>query len=298
MGDRLIFGSDFDNTYYLGDSIEQRDIDAVADFRRRGNLFGIVTGRNVWETRKTVIPMLNGEYDFILCANGAVCILPDGSCLFEDFSPGEAICELYDTMLELGASRIFVDVTGCGPGVDFRSSDEMDKRIGEALHTISGAGKFPTGVPGEDLLEFCVMDFSGGEPDNALVKRKYLGLFGAFAQFSAMFPDHASAVKAAAEFDRRFAGFYESHAAYICVDVTAAGVNKASGLLKYAKTVGVSEECIYTAGDSRNDLQMLRAFNGIAMEGCEDVVRNSALAAAGHVAEALSLAESGDVRRA
>ena len=292
MSERLIFGSDFDGTYRTEAAVLPRDLKAASEFRRRGNLFGIVTGRNVCEAKRRVVSMLEGEFDFLLCSNGAVCIMPDGKILFSDLAPAERILDLYDTVVRLSGGRVFVDVTGCGSGICPGTGDSGGISALENMHA-GGADA----DAGEFSGDADVMEYTDGGPACVKVRREFLGNVKLFTQFSALFPRDA-AVGAAEEINREFAGLYEAHVAHTCVDITASGVNKASGLLKYAKTVGVPRENIFTAGDSRNDLQMLRAFNGLAMEGSDDVVLDSALAVVGHVAEALSLAESGSVRRA
>lgn len=50
------------------------------------------------------------------------------------------------------------------------------------------------------------------------------------------------------------------------VDVPPKGVDKAGGVLRIADALGVKREDIFAVGDGANDVPMLKAFHGFAME--------------------------------
>lgn len=61
------------------------------------------------------------------------------------------------------------------------------------------------------------------------------------------------------------------------IEITAAGVDKGTGLLKLAQALGFGAENIMACGDSSNDLAMLRAAGlGIAMGNGSQAVREAA----------------------
>lgn len=60
------------------------------------------------------------------------------------------------------------------------------------------------------------------------------------------------------------------------IDIPPAGVSKATGILRAAEYFGISAENIFTVGDNYNDLDMIRAFNGCAVENAVDSVKAAA----------------------
>ncbi len=82
-----ILATDYDGTLNRG-GISQADRDAIARFRKAGNLFGVVTGRasDMYDTlvREKV------EFDFVIVMNGAMSLDTDGNTVFE--VTGDASC--------------------------------------------------------------------------------------------------------------------------------------------------------------------------------------------------------------
>jgi Cof subfamily protein (haloacid dehalogenase superfamily) len=62
-------------------------------------------------------------------------------------------------------------------------------------------------------------------------------------------------------------------AADIAIEITAKGVNKASTLLEYVESLGISKDEVAVAGDSYNDLPMFETFpNSFAMANGERII--------------------------
>lgn len=82
-----ILATDYDGTLNRG-GISQADRDAIARFRKAGNLFGVVTGRasDMYDTlvREKV------EFDFVIVMNGAMSLDTNGETVFE--VTGDASC--------------------------------------------------------------------------------------------------------------------------------------------------------------------------------------------------------------
>ena len=70
---RKLIASDFDGTIGTGGQLK-KDIEAIEEFRRRGNLFGLVSGRNIAGLRKmrerTGVPV-----DYLMSDSGGTCYL-------------------------------------------------------------------------------------------------------------------------------------------------------------------------------------------------------------------------------
>lgn len=50
------------------------------------------------------------------------------------------------------------------------------------------------------------------------------------------------------------------------IEVAPKGVSKSTGVEKLREILGIKKEDVYTFGDADNDIEMLRDFNGVAME--------------------------------
>ena len=75
-----ILASDYDGTLRTEELVAEKDIEAIARFRKAGNLFGIVTGRSMESLQKEI--ERNGfTYDFIITNNGGVIYDGDGLSL-------------------------------------------------------------------------------------------------------------------------------------------------------------------------------------------------------------------------
>lgn len=66
-----ILASDFDLTLYVDDdNVVKKNVDAICDFIKKGNLFGIVTGRN-YSNIKQLLNQYNIPYHYLICQDGA-----------------------------------------------------------------------------------------------------------------------------------------------------------------------------------------------------------------------------------
>lgn len=77
-----ILGSDFDNTIFFLDDHEQtkRNIDAINNFRKQGNIFCLITGRTYKET-KDIVKKLNLTFDYLVCGDGAMIFNKELECI-------------------------------------------------------------------------------------------------------------------------------------------------------------------------------------------------------------------------
>lgn len=73
-----------------------------------------------------------------------------------------------------------------------------------------------------------------------------------------------------------FKGDFTAHQNGICVDIPPYGVSKAMGIAKTAEIFGVKTQDIITVGDNYNDIPMIAAFNGAAVENAVPDVKAAA----------------------
>ena len=251
MKKRLLLASDFDGTVGVGDQL-QRDRDAIARFREAGHLFGLVSGRNaagLKEMRqKTALPC-----DFLLSDNGSVCYLPKkrengkDPFEFEENSPSfDPFCGGKLLFYHAGAEELFF------PLADFlleRGSKMVavnDQKGAELLY-LEESGRIRASIPRECWIA------------------------RSFSQMSGLFERTEDAHAAARQGEERFpqlVGLVSD-----CLDFLPRGRDKAVGLAELAGLLGVEKEEVFTVGDNFNDLAMLRAFHGFAVENAPKEVK-------------------------
>lgn len=128
-----IIASDFDGTVNYQGKISDKDKDAIKRFRKAGNKFGIVTGRDV--ELSSWIKQENGfEFDFVISCTGAVIRNGEGDILYAKKGEiGPFLYEMVDKALKLGAnffavnnimSKCYVDTLGKIPA-DFSMLKEF-----------------------------------------------------------------------------------------------------------------------------------------------------------------------------
>lgn len=147
-----IIASDFDGTINYQGKISEDDKKAIKRFRKEGNKFGVVTGRDV--ELASWIKQENGfEFDFLICCTGAVIRSGEGELLYaKKGKVGPFFYEMVNKALELGAnffaisnlmSKCYVDALGKIPA-DFSMLDEF---------THSNVG-FPTNEGAKLFLDY------------------------------------------------------------------------------------------------------------------------------------------------
>lgn len=236
---KYIIATDYDGTlfqYHKG-GISEKVVKAIREFRSKGNLFGVVSGR----CYKWTYPVFKKEglfdFDFIISNGGAQCCDINGDFIFSD------------KISKSGFARSFVE-------------------------KLFSMGAEECGI----TFEKSRFNFSPSLPDGE----------GAYSPFSSLdscnevssahgvFCDSDEAVKAENILLAEFSDIINIARNDRCLDVTAKGVNKATGIGKYAGIMGVSYENIYVAGDNYNDLPMIKAYHGCAVSNAVDELKKSA----------------------
>ena len=235
-----IAACDFDGTLYREGGVSADDLAAIGEWRRGGNVFGIVTGRG----RATLLrDVTRGDvpYDFLICNNGAmICderaravscaTLPEAARPGIVRHPGMRACAqcAFFAGVETFASAEKTEYWILRDHVLPRLSPEEAIRL-PGLHQIS---------------------LAYAEPEN---------------------PEKWA--KAIAETCGENAGVHFSN---ICIDITAPDVSKAAGLERLLPLRRWEDAEILVIGDDRNDLPMIARFNGFAVADAAADVRAAA----------------------
>ena len=76
-----IIASDYDGTISFN-GVSDADKEAIARFRKAGNKFGVVTGRDL-EMAQWILYDMKGKIDFLICCTGAMILDGQGNILYE-----------------------------------------------------------------------------------------------------------------------------------------------------------------------------------------------------------------------
>lgn len=234
----FILASDYDGTLNRG-GISAEDRRAVARFREAGNLFGIVTGRDWWMVdvvRREEFPL-----DFILAMNGAMLIATDGERAGEILS-----CE---RQRNDGCIRAIAEHVGnrYGHGVD---SVLLRDRIRFHAAYPDGNGEYAP-LSRADELPF-------------------------FSQMNTRCDTEEEARRCVAEINEAWGGTVNALQNGVCIDIPPAGIDKGEGVARLARSAGVPDDCVFCAGDNRNDSAMIARFRGLAVENAVPELKSMA----------------------
>lgn len=105
-----IIASDFDNTIYYADDPERnrKNVEAIKDFIREGNIFCIITGRNYTRLKNT-INELDVPYTYLICEDGAKMFNSNDYCIDSTFLDEEEIVQVKKILEELNADYYLDD---------------------------------------------------------------------------------------------------------------------------------------------------------------------------------------------
>lgn len=104
--------SDFDGTLYFGDTEERfhaQDLFTIVEYRHRGLLFGVCTGRSRSSVAKTCGPFIH--FDFQILVSGALILDGEGKVLRKSTVPFSLIKELYDRFCDRALVVVQADDT-------------------------------------------------------------------------------------------------------------------------------------------------------------------------------------------
>ena len=234
-----ILASDYDGTLNHGGQVSEDTIEQIRRWRAAGNLFGVVTGRGYSGIVKEMVHYAI-TYDFLLCHNGCVLYDSAGHMIEQAAADSEVLSALTSHIIDAGGLHV---------AISYR-----DER-------------------------WCVI-YPGQEGDGSqwwLTREQIITPpMPGFNQVDTHFHEEMKAKNLARSVNEQFSGKVTAHQNGSCVDIVPFGVDKPSGVRKYAARIGVTEKDVITVGDNVNDLGMLLAFDGYAMaSGNPEVVRQA-----------------------
>lgn len=89
-----------------------------------------------------------------------------------------------------------------------------------------------------------------------------------------------------------FPGMYYDNHDFVIVDIVSKNAGKENAIRELLKILNIKKEQVVTIGDGRNDVAMIKEYNGYSMRTAEKEVQKSAIKIFESVAEALNNLES------
>ncbi|PWM74711.1 MAG: hypothetical protein DBX45_02170 [Oscillospiraceae bacterium] len=230
-----IIASDYDGTLCRDEGITEHDKAAIARWQTAGNLFGLVTGRNIHDALAvTRDPSCGIRFDFVICCSGSIVLDRDGHIIYD--GAGEIPC--LDRLAD-----------------DFLSYDPM------WLGLCRGEKRYALPV-GQDS------EHSEGEtaPDGRLfLPREEFDKLRSFNVIQSAYPTVELAAEVTRTLEQRYGEWIHICANSFYLDTVPRGGGKSTGIRALADKLGIAEDDIISAGDNLNDIDMLTDFRSFAI---------------------------------
>ena len=229
-----VLASDYDGTLNMGGTVSKENIEAIKKWRAAGNLFGMVSGRNLGSL-KQILNMDNVPYDFLVGCNGAVITDADGNAVGETCIPPRMAKAMLHELHRFEAQYVSASYdwgsTDASVDSDIRADDDVLMIDGTRLSRVYQVS----------AAYFCA--------------------------------EHTQIVRNACQamFPGEIIGLIPG---VLGIDFITVGTSKADGIRNLVSNRGIDPEIILTVGDGENDLAMLTApdFCGYAMKTSMPVV--------------------------
>lgn len=242
-----IIASDFDGTLMRGQSVTEADAEAIKEWQDRGNLFGLVTGRDLYAAKKAAERAAEVSFDFIICCSGAYILDSEEKCVWSNTANTSRLTELTDFILQrnpLWLSRsLGMEMLGIPIGLNIRYRPGQTDESGRVYVTpeIFAQGS------GFNIIHTAF--------ENAETASEYTN------QINKIFGDYITA--------------YRNEQ---CVDIPGAGTGKSQSLFMLSKIYKIPCKSITPIGDNYNDIGMIRDFDGCAVSSGKEEVKSAASA--------------------
>lgn len=223
--------SDFDYTLKPHDNencdlVYAKNLDAIKEWREKGNFFGVATGRSEASLRAQ-FPNFEEHCDFAVLNNGARIIDKNGETVHADQFPERIAAKLIELLssIRYGGKHAYISFEGAGE-MPIISAKTICARL------------WFENLTDCDLTEELIL--------------KNIPELSCFTIRDAEFldDDRLSWVKPGLQ-----------HFIEVSLDDT----NKGSGIKKLARNLGIGHDTIITIGDDTNDIEMIEEYRGYAV---------------------------------
>ena len=239
--------SDFDGTLYFHheDIIPQINIEAVNEWRSKGNIFVLCSGRDV----HSLMHEVNNQeltYDFVICNNGGT-IFDKNLKLIKSFP-------LDKIQLE---KLVHSDIAK-----EFSSAEKMRTMINS---------------PKSQLLKYFESEkYKNQDIIQKITVEQALSEMNVI-QISLAYETEEIANNYAKRINNEFEGAFLANMNLNCIDICAKGINKAQGVKELLNLQ--KDKCfeqVLTIGDAQNDVPMIKEFEGYSLNSATMHAKNVA----------------------
>ncbi|MBE6638160.1 MAG: HAD family phosphatase [Ruminococcaceae bacterium] len=230
-----IFISDYDGTLNRGGGVTEKDLAALDAWQKNGNLFGVATGRDLRGLMNVWRRCLPLKPDFVIGGNGTQIYDQNGTRVLRYPKSGQIVPEITHLILDRG---------------------------GRIVHITAEEGKY-------------ILTLDRKIPENT--KDIYFTLNNIptpteIYSVNTYFDSPKLSAAFCAECCTRFPEF-TAYQNTDCADIVPKGTGKAEGIAAYLNYTQLKPEMVITAGDSGNDLGMLRAYTGSTLPDADEELR-------------------------
>lgn len=241
---KYIIASDFDGTLCQNGTVSEKTVEAINKFRKKGNYFAVVTGRDYVRSFDFFKQKFSFSFDYVIACNGSCAYDKDGNICFVNTVTQK---EKYNgESLAKALIKSLIELTGKPCGISFEKS-RYD------FHP-----DYPSGAK-IDNVEFMPLDILDDVYEFVLANAA-CNSYEATAEVVGILKD-------------KFKNFVNPLQNGWCIDISPAGIDKSTGIAQLADFLNVDYENIWTAGDNFNDIPMLKAFHGCAIESGVNEIR-------------------------
>ncbi len=230
-----IIATDYDGTLnHKG--IDEKKKNAIAKWRKEGNLFGVVSGRGI----RSLLSVLEGkdfEYDFLIGNNGAVICDKNINILNEYRCDGAIAKPFINDLFSWGCP--FANIDKEVSIIVRADGEECDKDDGEIY-----------------LHQLPQIDY--------------------FNQISTMLDTVEEAAQIVLKIKEKYSDILTPLLNGDCIDIVPAGVDKAKGIYGLIEVLGASYDDVIAVGDDYNDEAMIAEFRSYAMANGVQLIKDLA----------------------
>ncbi|MEI0477999.1 HAD-IIB family hydrolase [Brachyspira pulli] len=233
-----LFASDYDMTIYIHEKIDDSVFDAIKKWREKENIFAIATGRNKFSIFEH-IDRYGLEFDYVVANNGALVFNSKREMIFEDTINDDIAYNVINFLYENFSGT--VEVANDNYIISIKSKD------------------------GNDILPFRV---------DKKISINDIKTINHIIQINKMTPDAKATEEVANIINEKFDDVI-AYGNIRTVDIVKNTVNKANGvsfvenLIKKDNTL----EKVIVAGDSNNDIDMIKKYDGFAQINARENVK-------------------------
>jgi len=255
-----LIASDYDKTFHRNDLQDLKiNLLAVEEWRSKGNIFAISTGRDVASMLHEK-KIRNIDYDYIVSLNGSFVVDGKNNVLFKQALDNALARELVEMLKEKFGDELIISngFDGCNMTNKKASlSNEISREIYERNAQIYSK-TIETALDGEVLLIGCLNDnFEKAKLLQKEILLKYESEVEVFINLN-------------------------------YINIVPKGISKASGLDIIIAHSKVDKNFVSVIGDDLNDIPMLEKYNGYAVNNAKEEVKAVSLKIYNSVSDLIS----------